>query len=148
MQIEIDPNSGFCFGVVRAIELAEHELGQCGTLLCLGDIVHNGAEVQRLESAEIEKPEDSTPDSLASEKIEIATEEKTEDVAIENSSEIVDSNPVAIATPENPAPAVPTTPVVQPEIPQPARNSSEPTLAEIEEELRRKRQQLSIPGRE
>ena len=51
MQIEIDPNSGFCFGVVRAIELAEHELGQCGKLLCLGDIVHNGAEVQRLEKA-------------------------------------------------------------------------------------------------
>ena len=103
---------------------------------------------QRLESAEAEKPEDKTPDSLASEKIEIATEEKTEDIAIENSSEIVDSDPVAIATPENPAPATPTTPVVQPEIPQPARNSSEPTLAEIEEELRRKRQQLSIPGRE
>ena len=103
---------------------------------------------QRLESAEAEKPEDKTPDSLASEKIEIATEEKTEDVAIENSSEIVDSNPAAITTPENPVPAVPTTPAVQTENPQPARNSSEPTLAEIEEELRRKRQQLSIPGRE
>jgi len=103
---------------------------------------------QRLESAEVEKPEDKTPNSLASEKIEIATEEKTEDVAIENNSEIVDSNPAAITTSENPNPATPTTPVVQPEIPQPARNSSEPTLAEIEEELRRKRQQLSIPGRE
>ena len=103
---------------------------------------------QRLESAEVEKPEDKTPNSLASEKIEIATEEKTEDVAIENNSEIVDSNPAAITTSENPNPATPTTPVVQPEIPQPARNSSEPTLAEIEEELRRKRQHLSIPGRE
>ena len=103
---------------------------------------------QRLESAEVEKPEDPTPDFLSPEKIEIATEEKTEDVATENNSEIVDSDPVAIATPENPAPATPTTPVVQPEIPQPARNSSEPTLTEIEEELRRKRQQLSIPGRE
>ena len=103
---------------------------------------------QRLESAEAEKPEDKTPDSLASEKIEIATEEKTEDVAIENNSEIVDSNPAAITTSENPNPATPTTPVVQSEIPQPARNSSEPTLAEIEEELRRKRQHLSIPGRE
>ncbi|WP_338503103.1 ATP-binding protein [Candidatus Minimicrobia sp. QA0096] len=106
---------------------------------------------QRLESAEVEKPEDKNPDSLASKKIEIATEEKTEDVAIENNSEIVDSDPAAIATPENPdpaTPAVPTTTAVQPEIPQPARNSSEPTLAEIEEELRRKRQHLSIPGRE
>ena len=103
---------------------------------------------QRLESAEAEKLEDKTPNYLASEKIEIATEEEAEDVAIENSSEIVDSNPAAITTPENPDPAVPTIPVVQPEIPQPARNSSEPTLAEIEEELRRKRQHLSIPGRE
>lgn len=103
---------------------------------------------QRLESTEAEKPEDKNPDSLASEKIEIATEEKTEDVAIENNSEIVDSNSAAIATPENPDPAVPTVPTTQPEIPQPARNSSEPTLAEIEEELRKKRQQLSIPGRE
>ena len=103
---------------------------------------------QRLESAEAENPEDKTPDPLASEKIEIATEEKTEDVAIENSSEIVDSNPAAITTPENPDPAVPTTPVVQPETTQSTRSSSEPTLAEIEEELRKKRQQLSIPGRE
>ena len=103
---------------------------------------------QRLESAEAEKLEDKTPDSPIPEKTEIVAEEKTEDVATENSSEIVDLDPVAIVTPENPAPAVPTTPVVQPEIPQPARNSSEPTLAEIEEELRRKRQQLSIPGRE
>ena len=103
---------------------------------------------QRLESAEVESPKDSTPDSTIPEGTEIATEEKTEDVATENSSEIVNSDPVAIATPENPDPAVPTTPVVQPENPQPARNSSEPTLAEIEEELRKKRQQLSIPGRE
>ena len=103
---------------------------------------------QRLESAEIEGSKDSTPDSLASEKIEIATEEKTEDVATENNSEIVNSSPVATATVENSTPAVPTTPAIQPEATQPTRSSSEPTLAEIEEELRRKRQQLSIPGRE
>ena len=103
---------------------------------------------QRLESAEIEGSKDSTPDFLTSGKIEIATEEKTEDVTAENNSEIVDSNPATIATPENPDPTTPAVPTTQPEIPQPARNSSEPTLAEIEEELRRKRQQLSIPGRE
>ena len=103
---------------------------------------------QRLESAEAESPKDSTPDSTVPEETEIATEEKTEDVAIENNSEIVDSNSAAIATPENPAPITPTVPTTQLEIPQPARNSSEPTLAEIEEELRKKRQQLSIPGRE
>ena len=103
---------------------------------------------QRLESAKIEKPEDPAPDSLSPEKIETATEENMEDIAIENNSEIVDSNSAAIATPENPAPITPTVPTTQLEIPQPARNSSEPTLAEIEEELRKKRQQLSIPGRE
>ena len=100
---------------------------------------------QRLESAEVKKSEDN----LDSGKIEIAAEEKTEDITTEkNNSEIVDSNPVTIATPENPAPAVLAASTTQPEIPQPARNSSEPTLAEIEEELRKKRQQLSVPGRE
>ena len=104
---------------------------------------------QRLESTEAESSKDSMPDSTVPEETEIATEEKTEDVATEkNNSEIADSNPAAIATPENPDPATPTTTVVQPEIPQPAINSSEPTLTEIEEELRKKRQQLSIPGRE
>ena len=103
---------------------------------------------QRLESTEAESSKDSMSDSTVPEEIEIAAEEKTEDMAIENNSEIVDSNPATIATPENPAPAAPAVPTTQPEIPQPARNSSEPTLAEIEEELRKKRQQLSIPGRE
>ena len=103
---------------------------------------------QRLESTEAESSKDSMQDSTVPEETEIATEEKTEDVATENNSEIVNSNPVATATPENPAPSAPTVPTTQLEIPQPTRSSSEPTLAEIEEELRRKRQQLSIPGRE
>ena len=103
---------------------------------------------QRLESAEIEKPEDPVPDSLSPEKIETATEEKTKDIIAENNSEIVNSSPVAIATFDNPTPVTPTTPIVQSENTQPTKSSSEPTLAEIEEELRKKRQQLSIPGRE
>lgn len=49
MNIEIDINSGFCFGVVKAIEIAETELEKDKKLYCLGDIVHNGAEVKRLE---------------------------------------------------------------------------------------------------
>lgn len=48
MTISIDSNSGFCFGVTRAIRAAESELQQ-GSLYCLGDIVHNGQEVARLE---------------------------------------------------------------------------------------------------
>lgn len=48
MLIKIDDNAGFCFGVVKAIGTAEAELSREGTLYCLGDIVHNNAEVQRL----------------------------------------------------------------------------------------------------
>lgn len=47
-KIEIDPGSGFCFGVVTAINKAEETLENCGTLYCLGDIVHNSDEVERL----------------------------------------------------------------------------------------------------
>ena len=48
MKITIDDNAGFCFGVVNAIGTAEEELKHDGTLYCLGDIVHNSAEVERL----------------------------------------------------------------------------------------------------
>ena len=48
LQIEIDAGSGFCFGVTTAIRKAEEELAKGGTLYCLGDIVHNGMEVERL----------------------------------------------------------------------------------------------------
>lgn len=47
MIVTIDDNSGFCFGVITAIQAAEREL-QKGPLFCLGDIVHNGQEVERL----------------------------------------------------------------------------------------------------
>ena len=53
MQITIDENSGFCFGVTTAIETAEREL-QKGQLFCLGDIVHNGQEVERLDTLGLE----------------------------------------------------------------------------------------------
>ena len=48
LNIEIDKNSGFCFGVVKAITKAEEELAKGEILYCLGDIVHNGQEVERL----------------------------------------------------------------------------------------------------
>ena len=50
IQIEIDSGSGFCFGVTTAIKKAEEELAAGKTLYCLGDIVHNGMEVDRLHS--------------------------------------------------------------------------------------------------
>ena len=48
MTVSIDEYSGFCFGVTAAINAAEREL-QAGPLFCLGDIVHNGQEVERLD---------------------------------------------------------------------------------------------------
>jgi 4-hydroxy-3-methylbut-2-enyl diphosphate reductase len=48
LKIEIDNGSGFCFGVTTAIKKAEEELGKGNTLYCLGDIVHNGMECERL----------------------------------------------------------------------------------------------------
>lgn len=50
MLIEIDENSGFCFGVTTAIRKAEEELQQGDALYCLGDIVHNSEECERLRS--------------------------------------------------------------------------------------------------
>ncbi|MCD8297275.1 MAG: 4-hydroxy-3-methylbut-2-enyl diphosphate reductase [Prevotella sp.] len=50
MNIEIDNGSGFCFGVTRAIRKVEEELAVSKTLYCLGDIVHNGMECERLRN--------------------------------------------------------------------------------------------------
>ena len=48
MSVIIDDNAGFCFGVVKAIAAAEQQLSNSNSLYCLGDIVHNNEEVQRL----------------------------------------------------------------------------------------------------
>lgn len=50
VKVEIDKNSGFCPGVVTAIRKAEEELEKSGRLYCLGDIVHNSNEVERLKA--------------------------------------------------------------------------------------------------
>ena len=54
MIIEIDNGSGFCFGVTTAISKAEEELDKTGHLYCLGDIVHNSNEVERLKHKGLE----------------------------------------------------------------------------------------------
>ena len=54
MVIEIDNQSGFCFGVTTAISKAEEELNKAGHLYCLGDIVHNSNEVERLRQKGLE----------------------------------------------------------------------------------------------
>ncbi|MGF7138743.1 4-hydroxy-3-methylbut-2-enyl diphosphate reductase [Roseimarinus sediminis] len=68
MKIEIDKGSGFCFGVRRAIQQAEEELGKGENLNCLGDIVHNHEEVDRLSDMGM-----NTIDKEALDKIENQT---------------------------------------------------------------------------
>ncbi len=54
LKITVDPKSGFCFGVVYAIEMAENILKEENKLYCLGDIVHNNREVDRLNNLGLE----------------------------------------------------------------------------------------------
>jgi 4-hydroxy-3-methylbut-2-enyl diphosphate reductase len=60
MRVEIDDKSGFCFGVVNAISKAEECLAGGGALVSLGDIVHNGAEMARLETLGLEVAPEET----------------------------------------------------------------------------------------
>ena len=64
MLIEIDEGSGFCFGVTTAIKRAGEELAKSESLYCLGDIVHNGREVERLKKMGLITVEHSDLDSL------------------------------------------------------------------------------------
>ena len=48
MNIEIDPQAGFCFGVTRVVNKAEEIIREHGQLYCLGEIVHNQKEIERL----------------------------------------------------------------------------------------------------
>ena len=64
MKVTIDSHSGFCAGVVRAITEAERALDNGEVVYCLGDIVHNRIEVQRLESLGLQTIENSQIASL------------------------------------------------------------------------------------
>ena len=64
MLIEIDEGSGFCFGVTTAIKKAEEELAKSESLYCLGDIVHNGKEVERLKKMGLMTMEHADLDTL------------------------------------------------------------------------------------
>ena len=69
MLIEIDENSGFCFGVTTAIRKAEEELRQSDTLHCLGDIVHNSEECERLRSLGLQAIDHQQFDALHDTKV-------------------------------------------------------------------------------
>jgi len=55
MKIDIDKKSGFCFGVVYAIQIAEQELEKNNKLYCLGDIVHYNVEIERLQKKDLKQ---------------------------------------------------------------------------------------------
>ncbi|MDE7387294.1 MAG: 4-hydroxy-3-methylbut-2-enyl diphosphate reductase [Muribaculaceae bacterium] len=65
IQVTIDPGSGFCFGVTTAINKAEEELARGGKLYCLGDIVHNNEEVNRLHAMGMDTITHSQLDELS-----------------------------------------------------------------------------------
>jgi 4-hydroxy-3-methylbut-2-en-1-yl diphosphate reductase len=67
MEVTVDKNSGFCWGVVRAVDFAEKELGQAEKLYSLGEIIHNPVEVDRLKSEGLETIRHSDFERIAEE---------------------------------------------------------------------------------
>ncbi|MCH5238939.1 MAG: 4-hydroxy-3-methylbut-2-enyl diphosphate reductase [Muribaculaceae bacterium] len=94
MKVEIDSNSGFCFGVVTAINKAEYELGETGQLYCLGDIVHNAREVERLQEKGLKTITHSDLQSLKDVKVLLRAHgepPQTYAVAKKNNIEVIDA---------------------------------------------------------
>lgn len=95
MKIEIDKNSGYCFGVEYAIQMAESELDLSGTLYCLGDIVHNAMEVERLASLGLKVIDKEEMKKLRDCKVLIRAHgepPETYQMAIENNIELIDAS--------------------------------------------------------
>jgi len=95
MKIEIDGNSGFCFGVVYAIERAEAELKNNEPLYCLGDIVHNGKEVERLTKKGLVTIDHQQFSQLKNTKVLIRAHgepPETYRIALENNIELLDAS--------------------------------------------------------
>lgn len=95
LNIEIDDNSGFCFGVVYAIEMAEEILDEQGHLYCLGDIVHNDEEVKRLEAKGLKIIDHDFLKNIKGEKVLIRAHGEppsTYQTAIENDLELIDAS--------------------------------------------------------
>ncbi len=95
MKITIDDKSGFCFGVVNAIQKAEEELNESGFLYCLGDIVHNNAEVERLKLKGLETINHDQFRNLKNCKVLIRAHgepPETYKIAEENNIELIDAS--------------------------------------------------------
>lgn len=95
MNVTIDPASGFCFGVVYAIQKAEEELALSGKLYCLGDIVHNNKEVERLGKLGLQIIDHKVLKDLRDCKVLIRAHGEPPDtyqIALENNIELIDAS--------------------------------------------------------
>jgi len=95
LQVTIDRDSGFCFGVVYAIDMAEEILAEDGYLYCLGDIVHNDEEVERLKAKGLRIISHEVLKDLANEKVLIRAHgeaPETYKTALENNITLIDAS--------------------------------------------------------
>mgnify|MGYP001200438043 FL=1 len=95
IKVTVDPKSGFCFGVVYAIEMAENILKKDNKLYCLGDIVHNNREVDRLNDLGLEIINHSRLKDLNNCKVLIRAHGEppsTYEIALKNNIELLDAS--------------------------------------------------------
>src|SRR5690606_37450204 len=95
LQVTIDKDSGFCFGVVYAIDMAEEILEQDGYLYCLGDIVHNDEEAARLKAKVLRIIGHDRLPELTNEKVLIRAHGEAPDtyrIALENNITLIDAS--------------------------------------------------------
>ncbi|MBM3169575.1 MAG: 4-hydroxy-3-methylbut-2-enyl diphosphate reductase [Bacteroidetes bacterium] len=95
LKVHIDDHSGFCFGVVYAIEMAEEILDEQGYLYCLGDIVHNDEEVNRLTRKGLKIIDHGDLHGLKDEKVLIRAHGEppsTYELAIKNNLTLIDAS--------------------------------------------------------
>ena len=95
MKVEIDEHSGYCFGVEFAIQMAEDEMAEGQELYCLGDIVHNSMEVERLYNKGLRTINREQLNDLKDCKVLIRAHgepPETYQIAIKNNIELVDAS--------------------------------------------------------
>lgn len=95
MKVEIDDKSGYCFGVEFAIQMAEDEMAESGQLYCLGDIVHNTMEVERLKAKGLVTIDRKVLEDLHDCKVLIRAHgepPETYELAVKNNIELIDAS--------------------------------------------------------
>jgi 4-hydroxy-3-methylbut-2-enyl diphosphate reductase len=95
LKVTIDKDSGFCFGVIYAIDMAEDILAEDGYLYCLGDIVHNDEEVERLKARGLRIIDHEEFKNLRGEKVLIRAHgeaPETYRTALENNITLIDAS--------------------------------------------------------